>query len=98
MTITGVTSTIVAAGACGLWLMAAGQAAENSNLAITPSNPTISVGGLPQFAAPGAATPTSVSAGGEYTCVTLNNGTARCVGRNQFGQHADGTLDNSTVL
>ena len=35
--------------------------------------------------------PTSVSAGGEYTCVRLSDGTAQCTGRNQFGQHGNGT-------
>jgi alpha-tubulin suppressor-like RCC1 family protein len=98
MTITGVTSTHLAAVACGLLLIVAAPAAQNSNLAITPADPTISVGAIQQFTAPGAVTPSSVSAGGEYTCVTLTDGTARCVGRNQFGQHANGTLNNSAVL
>jgi alpha-tubulin suppressor-like RCC1 family protein len=51
-----------------------------------------------QFTAGGAAAPTSVSAGGEYTCVRLSDGTAKCTGRNQFAQHGNGTLNDSTVL
>ena len=46
----------------------------------------------------GTVTATGISAGGEYTCLGLSNGTAQCTGRNQFGQHADGTLNNSSVL
>jgi alpha-tubulin suppressor-like RCC1 family protein len=52
-----------------------------------------------QFTASGGAiTLTSVSAGGEYTCVRLSNGTAQCTGRNQFGQHGNGTVNDSTAL
>ena len=39
-----------------------------------------------------------MSAGGEYTCVRLSDGTAKCTGRNQFGQHGDGPWTNSSVL
>jgi alpha-tubulin suppressor-like RCC1 family protein len=39
-----------------------------------------------------------VSAGGEYTCVRLSDGTAQCTGRNQFGQHGDGGQTDSTLL
>ena len=41
----------------------------------------------------GTVTRTAVSAGGEYTCVRLSDGTAKCTGRNQFGQLGDGSLD-----
>jgi len=46
----------------------------------------------------GGVTRTGVSAGGEYTCVLLSDGTAKCTGRNQFGQHGDGSVIDSTVL
>jgi alpha-tubulin suppressor-like RCC1 family protein len=65
---------------------------------ITPADPAISVGQTQQFTASGAITAAGVSAGGEYTCVRLPNGTAQCAGRNQFGQLADGTWTNSSVL
>jgi len=67
-------------------------------MSVTPADPTISAGQTQQFSASGAVTPTGVSAGGEYTCVRLPDGTAQCTGRNQFGQHGNGTLDNSFVL
>jgi alpha-tubulin suppressor-like RCC1 family protein len=40
----------------------------------------------------------NVSAGGEYTCVGLSDGTARCAGRNQFGQLGDGSQTNSPFV
>ncbi len=86
-------------GLCVLWLSLAGrQAAQGPGMSVTPANPTISVGQTQQFAASGAATPNGVSAGGEYTCVLLPDGTARCTGRNQFGQLGDGSWTDSSVL
>jgi alpha-tubulin suppressor-like RCC1 family protein len=67
-------------------------------MSVTPADQTIFVGQSQQFTASGAMTPTSVSAGGEYTCVGLPDGTARCAGRNQFGQLGDGTFTNSPSL
>ena len=67
-------------------------------MSVTPANPTISVGQTQQFTASGASTPTGVSAGGEYTCVRLPNGTAQCTGRNQFGQLGDGSWADFSVL
>ena len=67
-------------------------------MSVTPANPTISVGQTQQFTASGASAPTGVSAGGEYTCVRLPNGTAQCTGRNQFGQLGNGTWTDSSVL
>ena len=97
MTISNPTSKLLISSVC-LWLAVARPSAQNPAITIAPADPVLSVGGFQQFTVTDAVTPTSVSAGGEYTCVGLSDGTARCVGRNQFGQHANGTLDNSTVL
>ena len=67
-------------------------------MSVTPADPTISAGQTQQFAASGAVAPTSVGAGGEYTCVRLPDGTVQCTGRNQFGQHGNGTFNDSSVL
>ena len=92
-------STRWASGLCVFWLgLAGGPAAPDPALSVTPANPTISAGQTQQFTASGAITPTGVGAGGEYTCVRLPDGTAQCVGRNQFGQHGNGTLNDSSVL
>ena len=95
-------STHWASGLCVLWLLwlslAGSQAAQAAPLSVTPADPTISAGQTQQFTASGALTPTGVSAGGEYTCVRLPDGTAQCVGRNQYGQHGNGTDNNSSVL
>ena len=97
MTIGNTVSRLLASGVCVLWLGLAGHA-QTSTLVVTPTDPTLSVGGIQQFTASGAVTATVVSAGGEYTCVGLSDGTVRCAGRNQYGQHANGTFDNSSVL
>jgi len=81
-----------------LMLLTARQSAQGPALSMTPQDPTIAVGQTQQFTATAALAPTSVSAGGEYTCVTLPDGTGRCAGRNQFGQLGDGTGTNSSVL
>lgn len=65
---------------------------------IAPTNPTVVVGQTVQFTVNGAVRPTNVSAGGEYTCIGLTDGSARCVGRNQFGQLGDGSWTNSAFL
>ena len=84
---------------CVLWLGLQGrQAAQAPAMSVTPADATIFVGQTQQFTASGAVTPTVVSAGGEYTCVRLPDGTAQCTGRNQFGQLGNGTTDNSSVL
>jgi alpha-tubulin suppressor-like RCC1 family protein len=67
-------------------------------MSITPADPTVSVGQTQQFTASGFVTPTGVGAGGEYTCVRLPDGTVQCTGRNQFGQHGNGTLNDSSAL
>ncbi len=41
-----------------------------------------------------AIVPVSVSAGSKHSCATFSDGTARCWGRNDFGQLGDGTLDD----
>jgi alpha-tubulin suppressor-like RCC1 family protein len=88
-----------ASGLWTLWLsLAGGPAAEAATMSITPADPTISAGQTQQFTASGAIAPTGVAAGGEYTCVRLPDGTAQCTGRNQFGQHGNGTIDDSSVL
>jgi alpha-tubulin suppressor-like RCC1 family protein len=81
-----------------LMLLTARQSAQGPSMSITPANPTIVVGQTLQFTANGALAPTGVSAGGEYTCVGLPDGTARCAGRNQFGQLGDGSWTNSSLL
>jgi alpha-tubulin suppressor-like RCC1 family protein len=92
-------STRWASCLCVLWLSLAGrQAAPAPALSVTPADPTISAGQTQQFTADGAVTPTNVGAGGEYTCVRLPDGTVQCTGRNQFGQHGNGTIDDSSVL
>ena len=85
-----------AAVLCGVWLSMAGVAAGPP--AISPSNPTVSVGQTQQFTVSGAVVPTGVSAGGEYTCVRLSDATIQCTGRNQFGQRGDGTQNNTMTL
>src|SRR6266480_163273 len=86
-------------GLCLLWLSLSGQqAAQAAPMSVTPADPTLSAGQTLQFTASGALTPTGVTAGGEYTCVRLPDGTAQCVGRNQFGQHGNGTVNDSSVL
>jgi len=90
------TSTLFVAALCVLWLSLAGRQAAQS-MSVTPANPTISVGQTQQFTADGTSTPTAVSAGGEFTCVRLPDGTARCVGRNQFGQLGGGSWTDSSV-
>jgi alpha-tubulin suppressor-like RCC1 family protein len=93
-------SKLFALSACVLWLGLTGRHAAQASLSVTPANPTISAGQTQQFTANGAtaAAPTGVSAGGEYTCVSLPNGTVRCTGRNQFGQLGDGSWTDSTRL
>jgi alpha-tubulin suppressor-like RCC1 family protein len=85
----------IAATLCGVWLGMTGRAAGPE---ISPSNPTVSVGQTQQFTLSGAIVPTGVSAGGEYTCVRLSDATMQCTGRNQFGQHGDGTQNNTSTL
>jgi alpha-tubulin suppressor-like RCC1 family protein len=87
----------IAVAFCALWLGVTSHA-QAPGIAITPADPVLSVGQFQQFTVTGAVTPTNVSAGGEYTCVGLSDGTARCTGRNQFGQLANGTFTNSAVL
>ena len=93
------TSKLFVSGLCVVWLsLAVRQAAQTPSMTVTPANPTITVGQTQQFTASGATAPTSVSAGGEYTCVRLPDGTGQCAGRNQFGQHGNGTVNNSSAL
>jgi alpha-tubulin suppressor-like RCC1 family protein len=88
---------LIAAGV--VWIgIAARSAAQQSTMAIVPANPTLSVGQSQPFATSGAVVVTGVSAGGEYTCVRVGDGTVRCVGRNQFGQLGDGSWTNSSQL
>jgi len=88
---------LVASCVVALWLTLVGQRADA--VTVAPADPTIGVGQTQQFTASGARAPTAaVSAGGQYTCVLLPDGTAQCVGRNQFGQLGNGTLNDSSVL
>jgi alpha-tubulin suppressor-like RCC1 family protein len=89
--------TLFASGLCVLGFTLTAQMAQ-SPLTVTPPDPTIAVGETQQFSASGGGAPTHVSAGGEYTCVHLPDGTIWCTGRNQFGQHGNGTLTDSSVL
>jgi alpha-tubulin suppressor-like RCC1 family protein len=98
----GSTLKLLATGLGALWLCLGGAVDPAAALTVSPSNPTISVGQSQQFTSSGAGgaglAPIAVSAGGEYTCVTLPDGTGQCTGRNQFGQHGNGTVTDSTVL
>src|SRR6478735_8805148 len=89
-------SRVVVLGAALVALSLTGQAAPD--MAIAPSNPTISIGQTQPFTATGTVIAAGVSAGGEYTCLRLPDGTAQCAGRNQFGQHGNGTVNDSSVL
>jgi len=97
-------ATFFASGLCALWVSSlassgvTAQAQQPSTLNIAPADQTISIGQTQQFAANGAVTPNDVSAGGEYACAGLSDGTVQCTGRNQFGQLANGTWDNSSLL
>ena len=92
---------LLAAGLCALWLCLGGPVDPAPAMTVSPANPTISVGQTQQFTSSGAnagLAAVAVSAGGEYTCVTLADGTGQCTGRNQFGQHGNGTFNDSSVL
>jgi alpha-tubulin suppressor-like RCC1 family protein len=92
------TSKVFFWGLFVLWVGLAVRQAAQGSMAVMPANPTISVGQTQQFTATGVVTPTSVSAGGEYTCVRLSDGTAQCTGRNGFGQLGNGSWTDSWVL
>jgi alpha-tubulin suppressor-like RCC1 family protein len=98
MSLIRTTSKRLFLGICISWLALAGREAAQSGMTVSPANPTISGGQTQQFTASGAVTPNEVSAGGEYTCVRLPDGTARCTGRNQFGQLGDGSWSDFSVL
>jgi len=87
----------IAVGAIGL-LLSVRQFAQAPVMSIAPVNPTIVIGQTQAFTAIGAVGAVHVAAGGEYTCVAMPDGTARCAGRNQFGQLADGTQTNSSFF
>jgi alpha-tubulin suppressor-like RCC1 family protein len=89
-------SRFLVLGAAIVGLSLTGEAAPD--MAIAPSNPTISIGQTQLFTATSSVTAAGISAGGEYTCLRLPDRTAQCAGRNQFGQLANGTFDNSSVL
>src|SRR2546426_761958 len=90
---------LFASGLCGLWLSLGWQVTPAPAFTVTPANPTIRVGQTQQFTASGVRTPTAVSAGAFFTCVSFSDGTAQCTGRNQFGQlgNGDGTFTSSSV-
>src|SRR2546427_7389 len=90
---------LFASGLCGLWLSLGWQVTPAPAFTVTPANPTIRVGQTQQFTAMGVRTPTAVSAGAFFTCVSFSDGTAQFAGRNQFGQlgNGDGTFTNSSV-
>src|SRR4051812_39619912 len=89
---------LVASSLCALWLTLTAQAQQSSTITVAPADATISTGQTQLFAASGAVIPTGVSAGGEYACAGLSDGTVQCAGRNQFGQLANGTWTNSATL
>jgi alpha-tubulin suppressor-like RCC1 family protein len=84
----------------GVWISLVGHVTPASILDVTPVAPAIFVGQTQQFTANGVFAPTGVSAGGEYTCVRLPDGTGQCTGRNQFGQLGNGTfyINASTLV
>src|SRR3954447_15825956 len=89
---------IFLAGLMVLWVALSGrEAAQTPDMTIGPADPTIFVGQTQQFSAD-RPTVGAVSAGGEYTCVTLPDGSGQCTGRNQFNQHGNGGFTNSAVL
>lgn len=92
-------SVLLFGGALAALLFAATvREAAQAAISINPTNPTITTGQTLQLTATGAAVPTMVAAGGEYTCVRLPDGSVRCAGRNQFGQLGDGSWTNQTTL
>jgi len=84
----------VLAVACATAFLNPVSHAQSPGMSISPVNPTIVVGQTQPFTATGGIAPVNVSAGGEYTCIALSNGTLRCAGRNQFGQLGDGSWTN----
>src|SRR5262245_11256567 len=66
-------------------------------IAVTPANPTISVGQTQQFTATGVGTATGIEAGSFHTCARLDDGTLRCWGLNDSGQLGDGTTTNAST-
>ena len=61
---------------------------------MTPANPTISAAQARPFTASGTVhTDRRFEPAANTPCVRLSDGTAKCTGRNQFGQHGDGTSD-----
>jgi alpha-tubulin suppressor-like RCC1 family protein len=88
---------LTAIALCALCFAATGHG-QSTSISVSPATATVSVGQTQQFTVSGAVTPTGVSSGGEYTCVGLSDGTVSCTGRNQFGQHADGTINNTLTL
>jgi alpha-tubulin suppressor-like RCC1 family protein len=90
-------SKLFASALFGLFLTLAVHVTPAPVLTVIPSEASISVGQTQQFMASGSITPTGVSAGGEYTCVRLPDGTAQCSGRNHFGQLGNGRFDDGPV-
>ena len=56
--------------------------AAAQGMTISPTNPTIDVGAMQQFTTSDVSTAAAVSAGGYHTCILLQNGELRCMGRN----------------
>jgi alpha-tubulin suppressor-like RCC1 family protein len=86
-----------AAFASACLLLSASPFAQGPGMTIAPVNPTIAVGQRQPFTVTGAVAPVNVSGGGEYTCAAMSDGTARCAGRNQFGQLGDGSWTNQSL-
>ena len=93
MRLTGAAKIFIG-GVCVIWLGLTDRPAAQSALTITPANPTVSIGRTQKFTTNQSLDASSVSAGGEYTCIGRPDGTARCTGRNQFGQLGDGDMTN----
>jgi alpha-tubulin suppressor-like RCC1 family protein len=73
---------------CGVTLVCAtapDQAAAQG-MTVTPANPTVPVGQTQQFSTPDVSNAVGVEAGDYHACATLQNGEARCFGRNNAGQ------------